>query len=131
MSNFQLVTLWQCGLHVVRVEAGPYASAEEARALCSVSLQLDGVARADRLQLHNGRGDTLAIVDDSLVAVFHLTPEILRDFAGSLSLLTDDARYRLVVLPISDFHRYPAFASFYWMAGSISNSAELDAAVPL
>lgn len=125
METFGLVTLWQSGHHVVRVEAGMFPSPEAARKFCGQPLVLASDLASAHLVVTNSLGETLAVAGDEQVCVFHLTPEILRDFGESRALLTSQPLYQHVELPIADFHRHVGFRAFQWMACAVREPVKL------
>ena len=130
MDAVGLVTLWQAGHHVVRVEVGAFPSAEAARRFCAQSLQLTRDLAGERVVLMNAIGETLVVASDEQVLVFQLTPQILRDFGASPELLCSHSKYGHLLLPIADFHRYGGFGSFHWLACAVGEpvAAEVDRA---
>lgn len=124
METFGLVTLWQSGHHVVRVEVGTFPSPEAAREFCRQPLALTSDLARAHLVMMNSLGETLAVAGDEQVCVFHLTPDILRDFGESQSLLKSKSTYQHVMLPIAEFHRYAGFRDFRWMACAVREPAK-------
>jgi len=127
-STCELISLWQAGHHVVRVATGPYNSTEDALRLKQMSLQLDRDGRPPtRLVLRDG-ANLVCAVDDARVSVFQLSPQILRDFGESLSLLTQQSNYGHVRQPLEECLRYPACSTLILLASCVAPCAPADVA---
>lgn len=114
---FESVTVWQAENYVVQVQAGFFATDDEAAAFGNQPMSL--VRDGDRLVLRDDSGQELDEAFDENIAVFRL-----KDSAQGKPITTHND-YEQVSISISDFGNYPELSSFGSLSYGVNEATKL------